>query len=163
MEKSPEHRDKILYRLTALWAFIESGLGGILHALKFPFTGLIIAGFALLLITLILHYSGKNKKFIFTSLMIVLLVKMVLSPHTSPTAYFAVTFQALALYAIVKLFGLNRFALFAGFVIAILQSAFQKLIVLTLVGGFTFWHSVQSFIEWVQKACFHLQDSFLSN
>jgi hypothetical protein len=154
VEISPEHRDKILYRLTALWAFIESGLGGILHALKFPFTGLIIAGFALLLITLILHYSGKNKKFIFTSLMIVLLVKMVLSPHTSPTAYFAVTFQALTLYAIVKLFGLNRFALFAGFVIAILESAFQKLIVLTLVGGFTFWHSVQSFIEWVQQSVF---------
>jgi hypothetical protein len=52
-------------RLTALWAFVEAGLGGILHAFKVPFTGLLVGGMAVMLITLIAHFSNgiPNKLF----------------------------------------------------------------------------------------------------
>ena len=42
-----------IQRLTALWAFTESGLGGIMHALQIPFTGLLVGGMAVIMISLI--------------------------------------------------------------------------------------------------------------
>jgi hypothetical protein len=35
---SKEQKLAAISRLTALWAFAESGLGGVLHALQIPFT-----------------------------------------------------------------------------------------------------------------------------
>jgi hypothetical protein len=39
--------------LIALWAFCESGLGGILHAIKLPFTGFFVGGFACIILMLL--------------------------------------------------------------------------------------------------------------
>ncbi len=55
-QSSIEQRQLAVQRLTALWAFSESGLGGILHALQMPFTGLLVGGMAILLISLIAFF-----------------------------------------------------------------------------------------------------------
>ena len=90
-----EQRILAIHRLTALWAFAESGLGGVLHTAKVPFTGLVVGGFAIILITLIAHLSSKQYKIIVQSLVVVLMVKAAVSPHTPFPAYVAVSFQAL--------------------------------------------------------------------
>ena len=44
-------------RITALWAFSEAAFGGVLHALKLPFTGLFIGGVAIIFLTLIAYFA----------------------------------------------------------------------------------------------------------
>ena len=51
-----EQKVLAIQRLTALWAFAESGLGGMLHALQLPFTGLIVGGLSVIIITLIAKF-----------------------------------------------------------------------------------------------------------
>ncbi len=46
-----------IHKLTALWALNESGLGGFLHVFNTPFTGLIVGGISILLISLIAYYA----------------------------------------------------------------------------------------------------------
>ena len=36
------NNQKTFIALTALWAFVEAGLGGFLHALHLPFTGIVL-------------------------------------------------------------------------------------------------------------------------
>ncbi len=43
-------------KLILLWAFSESALGGMLHALRIPLTGLFVGGSAVIFISLIAHY-----------------------------------------------------------------------------------------------------------
>ena len=43
---SVQEKNIALQRLTAVWAFVECGIGGLMHSLKFPFTGLVVGGFA---------------------------------------------------------------------------------------------------------------------
>lgn len=57
---SDEQKRLAIQRLTALWAFSESGLGGVVHALKIPFTGIMLGGFAVIIITLIAYFSEKS-------------------------------------------------------------------------------------------------------
>ena len=85
---------KIITRLTALWALSEAGLGGVLHAIQFPFTGLLVGGFAIVLISLIAYFSDHKWDTIFRSLLVVLIIKLAVSPHSPPTSYLAVSFQA---------------------------------------------------------------------
>lgn len=138
----------IISRIIAIWGFNEAAFGGILHALKIPFTGLFIGSIAVMLITLIAHYS-KDRKEILKATVIVLLVKGIVSPHTPVTAYLAVMIQGVLGYII---FSLIRFPGFAapllGF-LALLFSAFQKLIVTTIFFGTSFWKSIDLFAEYV--------------
>lgn len=78
---SEQERIAATQRLTALWAFMECGFGGVLHALHMPFTGLLVGGFAVIIITFIAQISGKKDKQILKSLLIVLIVKAMVSPH----------------------------------------------------------------------------------
>lgn len=74
-------------RLTALWALSESGLGGMMHAVKIPFTGFFLGGFAIVIITLIAHFSKTPFKSILQATLLVILVKAAASPHSPPMAY----------------------------------------------------------------------------
>ncbi|MCB0574936.1 MAG: hypothetical protein KDC61_10270, partial [Saprospiraceae bacterium] len=86
-----EHNESdVILRLTALWAFSESALGGVMHALKIPFTGLLVGGFAVLSIGMIAHVSHRRAGAVLRATMLVVLVKAVVSPHSPPTAYLAV-------------------------------------------------------------------------
>ena len=63
-----QRNSKIISRLTALWALSEAGLGGILHALQSPFTGLFVGGFAIILISLIAYFADDKWETIFHKL-----------------------------------------------------------------------------------------------
>jgi len=81
-----------VWKLTALWAFSEAALGGILHAFKVPMRGIFIGGSAAILISLIAYFSDR-KGTVLKSTLLVILIKGIVSPHTPLTAYFAVFLQ----------------------------------------------------------------------
>lgn len=140
-------------KITALWAFSESAFGGILHALSIPLRGIFISSAAVLFISLIALFS-KNNKEIIKSTFIVLLIKLLVSPHTPLTAYFAVSVQGILGYI---LFAPKRFYSISTFIIGILTlffSGIQKIVVLTLVFGNTLWKSVNVFIKQISKEFF---------
>jgi hypothetical protein len=94
---SSNHIDRRLAveRLTALWALNEAGLGGIMHAFRTPFTGIFVGGLAIVMITLIAHFSERKWSAVTRALVIVLIVKAAASPHSPLPAYLAVSFQGL--------------------------------------------------------------------
>ncbi|MDQ3142905.1 MAG: hypothetical protein M3Q56_11740 [Bacteroidota bacterium] len=149
IDRPVEIRQRIIFRLTALWALSEAGLGGFLHALKIPVTGLIVGGLSMILITLISYFSKEKRTLVFKALMLVLLVKLSLSPHTSPTAYLAVSFQAGVAYIIYKYFHINRVSITLVFVLGYFETAAQKLIMLTILGGKPFWNAVDDFVTYI--------------
>lgn len=138
-------------RLTALWAFVEAGLGGVLHAFKIPFTGLLVGGMAVMLITLIAHFSNSKPGKLFKCLLIVLIVKAMVSPHSPLAAYFAVSFQAVLGYVIYGLFKVNMVSVFLFSILSMLESAVQKLIILTLFFGKSFWEALDGLLASIFK------------
>ena len=140
----------ILDKLTALWALNESGLGGFLHVFNSPFTGFIVGGISILLISLIAYYAENKWQAILKALIIVLIIKMAVSPYSPFAAYIAVSFQAFAGALLLSNFSWKGIALmFLGF-ITFLESALQKLIVLTIVYGENLWKAIDIYGYWVQ-------------
>lgn len=134
-----------IFRITALWAFSECALGGIMHALKLPFTGLFVGGFAVLCVGLLAQVSERNAAVIVRSTLLVILVKAIVSPHAPPTAYLAVGFQGMTgalLLCYLRPFGAA--ALLYGF-LAITESALQKLLILFLFFGKPLFEAVDLF------------------
>lgn len=144
-------RATAIQRLTALWAFCESGLGGVMHALKMPFTGLVIGGLAVIIISFIAQLSHHNLKELLRSLVIVLIVKAMVSPYTPFPAYIAVSFQALLGIAVFYLFRINGLSILLFSIIAMLESAIQQLLILTLFFGQSFWKATDRMFEFVAK------------
>lgn len=138
--------EKAVNRLTALWALNESGLGGVLHAAKFPFTGILVGGFAVILIALIARYSDYSFKAIIKATGIVLIIKAAASPHSPFPAYLAVSFQGVLgalLFALTRNFKFTS-VVFGG--LALLESAIQKILLTVLFFGTSIWKSVDEFI-----------------
>ena len=135
-------------RLTALWALSESALGGVLHALKVPLMGLVMAGTAVVLITLIAHYASRPRE-ILRALLLVLLVKAVGSPHSPITAYAAVTFQGLLGYAVYAIGRPGYLTSVPYAVVAMCESAVQRLLMLALFFGAPLWAAVDEWGQWV--------------
>lgn len=138
----------IINRLTALWAFSEAALGGVLHAFRMPFRGVFIGGSAAILISLIAYYSDK-KGTILKSTLLVILIKGLVSPHTPLTAYLAVFLQGV-LGEI--LFFKKEFYKISSLMLCIatmVYSSVQKLVILTVVFGNTLWQSIDEFISFV--------------
>ncbi len=135
-------------RITALWAFSEAAFGGILHALKIPFTGLFVGGAAVIFISLIAFYSNKSTA-ILKSTLLVVLIKFIISPYTPINAYFSVFVEA---FLGILLFGIIKHHVLASLLLGIgslLFSAFQKLLVITILFGNTIWESIDIFINYV--------------
>jgi multisubunit Na+/H+ antiporter MnhG subunit len=136
-------------RLTALWALAETALGGLLHALHIPLTGYLVGGIAMLCIGLIARQSNSPAKDLMKSLLLVLILKAGISPHSPPAAYVAVCFQAIWASFI---YGFLRFNLFSALLFIIpsmLESAFQKLLMLTIIYSMKFWEAIDNFGEWL--------------
>jgi hypothetical protein len=146
-----EQRVVAVQRLTALWAFTESGLGGVMHALQIPFTGLLVGGMAVIMISMITEISEHNYKQILKSALIVLIVKAMVSPHTPFPAYIAVSFQALLGYCLFSLMKVNLISILLLSIIAMLESAIQKLLILTLFFGESFWKAADGLIALLAK------------
>ncbi|NCS88685.1 MAG: hypothetical protein AUK34_01190 [Ignavibacteria bacterium CG2_30_36_16] len=143
-----ETDENLFFRLTAVWAFNEAALGGILHALKIPFTGLFIGGAAAVLISMIAFHS-KQRGAIIRAAAIVLLVKGIIAPHTPIAAYFAVSIQALLgelLFLSSRNYKLSALMLA---VITSLLSSTQKIILSTIIFGITLWESIDAFAIYV--------------
>lgn len=140
-------------RLTAIWALSESMLGGLLHAAHIPFRGMIISSAAVIIISLIAHYSDKRGE-ILKATIIVLIIKAAISPHTPLAAYFAVFLQGFLgeIFFFSKRFWRISSLLF-GLVIGILTGS-QRIITYTIVFGTTFWEAINEFIKYVIKEFF---------
>ena len=144
-----EQKAIAVQRLTALWAFTESGLGGIMHAFKIPFTGLLVGGMALVMISLIASIAGHPYKQVLKSAVIVLIVKAMVSPHTPPAAYMAVSFQALLGYGLFRMMGVNMISILFLSVVSMIESAVQKVIILTLFLGQSLWKAMDALVGYV--------------
>src|SRR5690349_19440211 len=93
-DKPIKESSVIYYRLIALWAVCEAMLGGIIHGLKIPVSGLVIGSCAVTCISLIgWYYPVKGA--ILKATLFVAICKMILSPQASFPAYIAVFFQGI--------------------------------------------------------------------
>jgi hypothetical protein len=148
--------------LTALWAFVESGLGGVLHAFHLPFTGIVLGGFSILIISLLALRAQNVLRDILTAALTVAAIKAIANPITSPFAYIALGFQAVwggLIYSICKTCKMSHFV-FAT--IAMLESAVQQLFTATLIAGKSFWVAVNGLSETVCKI-FHVKNAVHPN
>lgn len=137
---------QVYYRLIALWVLCEAMLGGIIHSLKIPVSGLVVGSAAVVCICLIAFYVPA-KGAILKATIIVAVFKMMLSPQTPLLAYAAVFFQG----SMGELLFLNRrfyniSCILLG-LLALLESGFQRIIVLTIVYGNDFWKVTNDFIN----------------
>jgi len=155
MENTNRH---YINRLTALWAFSESGLGGMMHALKIPFTGFFLGGFAIVILTLIAHHSRNRFSDIMQSTLLVILVKAAASPQSPLMAYFAVGFQGLCA-ALVFAAGKHvvSSAVFGG--LALFESAVQKFITATVFFGKSIWQALDLLVAGIIKEL-HITSDF---
>jgi hypothetical protein len=138
-------------RLTALWALSESGLGGLMHAFKIPFTGFFLGGFAVVIVSLLAHFAEHRWQDITKATLLVILVKAAASPHSPPMAYIAVAFQGLAgaiCYSLIPSFSLA--AVLFG-LLALMESAVQKFLVMTLIFGESLWEALDAFFHSIAK------------
>lgn len=117
-----------------------------MHAAKLPFTGLIVSSLAITCIILIAYYV-PSKHSILKATVIVAIFKLMLSPYSPPTAYIAVFFQGMMGQL---LFSSRRYFNFAAIILAVLalvESAIQRILVLVIVYGNNFWKAVNEFIR----------------
>ena len=142
---SPAVRPVQRTRIVALWAFCEAGLGGLLHALGSPLTGLFVGGAAVVLIALLAYHSDRPLVDLPAALLVVLGVKLAAAPHSPPMAYVAVAFQGLAAAVLFRFVAFRGAALLLG-VLALVESAVQKLLVWWLLFGNELWASVDVFV-----------------
>ena len=147
----PEQNLNAITRLTALWAFNESGLGGLMFALKIPLTGFFVGGFAVLLIGLIAWYARSDYKQLLKATVLVLLIKATVSPHAPPPAYLAVAFQGVAGAFLYRYIAHFRIASVVLAVLAMAESALQKIIVMTLIYGKSIWLALDKMFESISK------------
>lgn len=141
---------QIILRITTLWAFSEAFLGGILHGFKIPFAGLFLSLIAAICITIIAIHSEQQQQ-ILTATLLVIVLKFILSPHTPPMAYFAVLLEGLfgaLLLSNMKSHPIRRnFAIFMLSLFCLMYSAFQHLLLLTLIFGQSFWKAIDIFLN----------------
>ncbi len=155
MQALQNNNQHISNKLTALWALSECGLGGMIHAFKMPFSGFFLGGFAVLVIYLLALHSQNAFKQIIKSTILVMLVKAVVSPHSPWPAYIAVGFQGLSGALIFGLFKTSIASNILFSLLALTESAVQKVLITTLIYGKSFWQALDIFFNAIQKE-FHL-------
>lgn len=136
----------IYYRLIALWVLCEALLGSIIFTFKIPVSGLVIGSCAVVCISLLAWYVPA-KGAIIKATLIVAIFKMMLSPQAPPPAYIAVFFQGL----MGELLFWNRkyFRVFCIVLalLAMVESAFQRVVSITILYGNDFWTAVNAFLK----------------
>lgn len=137
---------RVRLRLTAAWALSEGLLGGLLHALKVPFTGLVVGSAAVICLCLLGWYRDRPGH-ILRATLVVLVVKAVLSPHAPLPAYIAVLFQGMVAEVVLRGRATHRLACVVLGALALVESAVQKLLVLTLLFGKTIWQAADAFLS----------------
>ncbi|GAB2959548.1 hypothetical protein GCM10027048_28750 [Hymenobacter coalescens] len=136
----------LLPRLVALWALSEALLGGVLHALKLPVTGLLVGGAAVVLVQLLGHFS-RQRGTVLRALLVVLTIKALLSPHTSLNAYVAVAFQGLLGEALSWPRAYPRLRGLLLGLLTLVESAGQRVLTLWLLGGQALPDAFNAFVQ----------------
>lgn len=147
MNKNEYILDNAALRTTALWAFSEAALGGILHAFRIPLTGLFIGGSAVIFLSM-LYWLKKDVSYIWRATLTVIVIKGMVSPHTPFTAYSAILIQGIIAAFFFKLFRYRIAAILTGFV-SITLFGFQKIIIITIIFGMTIWEAVTDFATFI--------------
>lgn len=154
-----------IWGLVAFWAFVESFLGGILHALQVPLRGIILAGVAVACLISIAavtggHLANKPTRLfsadILKATLAVMTVKLMLSPQSPITAYVAMIFQGGLAFLLFGCLPSFRLAAILFSVLALVETALQKVLVLYLFFGADFWATVSA---WVNEL--HINFGFL--
>ena len=151
LEKNLRNNNKTITKLIALWALSESGLGGLMFALHIPLTGIFVGGFAVVLITLIAFYSENIFRDLVKATIIVLIVKATVSPHAPPPAYLAVAFQGFLGAILLGCFKHRKWVIYCFSILAMLESACQKPIILTLIYGNSIWFALDKMLSGLFK------------
>lgn len=125
-----------------LWAFAETSIGGLLHALKLPFTGILVGGIAVISISMLGYYQKQGESRILEALFIVLMVKLLASPHSPWQAYIAVAFQGYLGSLLYRNKHNFKVKTMVFGVVALFESAIQKLLVTLLIFGNSFFESL---------------------
>lgn len=145
MQSTPEvpyPEEHLIQRLTALWGLTEAGLGGVIHSLRIPFTGIVVGSTAIILITLIAFFGRKRPAVILRSTAVVLIIKAGVSPHTPIPAYIAVLFQGcMAAWLFRCLPGIRLPAMILG-IAGLIEGVCQKFISMTIVYGKSVWEAI---------------------
>ena len=136
----------IYYRLIAIWVLCEAMLGGIIHGFKIPISGLVVGSCAVICISLIAWYVPV-KGAILKATLIVAIFKMMLSPQAPPPAFIAVFFQGLL--GELLFWKRKHYRLSCGLlaVLALVESAIQRILVVTILYGTDFWTAVNGAIN----------------
>lgn len=146
MAYSSNNSSLLFYRLISLWVVIEAFLGGIIHAFSLPISGLLVASGSVICLSLIAVFCN-HKNAIIKATIIVVICKALLSPQAPPTAYIAVFFQGIIaqiLFVNTKYF-IPKCVVLA--VLSLVESGLQKIIVLTVLYGSTFFNAVNEFVS----------------
>lgn len=139
------NNNRLFVRLVSLWILSEAFLGGIIHGLKLPASGLLVGGAATICICLI-AWHFPNRGTILKATMAVAIFKMMLSPHSPPAAYLAVFFQGVLGELLLRnrRFFSELCLIFGALTMA--ESALQRILILTLIYGTEFWEAVDKFV-----------------
>ncbi len=146
--QKPKTQNSKRVRLLAAWGAAEGYLGGILHALKLPVTGLLIGSTAVAILTRLARLAERRPGDLLRATGVVAVVKALLSPHAPAMAYVAVGFQGVAAEAVFLGSGPRPARVRAVILgaLALAESAAQKLLVLTIWLGRGFWVAVDEFL-----------------
>jgi hypothetical protein len=133
-------------RITAVWAVSEAGLGGVLHAFHAPFKGLVLTCFAVTCISLLAWYN-RDKPFsvLVRAWAVVMAVKFAVAPLSPITAYVAVSFQAFFGWACYRYIRHFPTACMIAAVVSLLESALQRLLLVTVAFGMDIWQGKAQF------------------
>jgi nucleoside-triphosphatase THEP1 len=140
----------LYYRLIALWVLCEAMLGGIIHGFKIPVSGLVVGSCAIVCICLIAWYVPQ-KGAILKATIIVAIFKMILSPQAPIFAYVAVFFQGIMGELLFWNRRFYRLGCILLAVLGLLESGFQRILVLTIVYGNDLWKVINDFINGLTK------------
>jgi hypothetical protein len=128
-----------------------------MHAFHLPFTGIFIGGAAVVTLGAIAHShrstygSDGVMKQLLSATAWVMAVKLMVSPHSPPTSYIAVGFQGLWAAICYQFVPSHRWASVLFALVAMLESALQKMLLLFLIFGSDFWESVSIWMKSVAQ------------
>lgn len=144
-------RQSAWFQLTALWAFVEVTLGGLLHAIRLPLTGLVVGGSAVAILCVMALKSQHVWKDVIRATGVVLVVKAGASPHSPIPAYLAVSFQGFAAALVFSVIRNYKVAAFFFSLIAMMESALQKLLTLVIMYGESLKDALDIFMGAIAK------------
>ncbi len=136
--------------VTALWATHEGVVGGVLHGLKLPLKGVVLGGGAAICLS-VLAYFRRQRGDQLRATGVVLALKAAMSPHSSLGGFIAVALQGLVAEAVFFFRGAYAVSAVLMCILALLLSALQKLVMVTLVFGLDIWKLADGLLELVAK------------